>query len=51
MNVVYDLSIIINNFGLKNYWIKTVLSRYITETYKCFPMRCVRQKMGDLLKL
>ena len=40
MNVVYKLSIMINNLGLKNYWIKLSLSLYITGMYKCMQLRC-----------
>ena len=39
MNVVYK-SIMINNLGLKNYWIKVSLSLYITGMYKSVQLRC-----------
>ena len=38
----YDLSVMINNLGVKNYWVKKVLSRYITGIYKCFQLRCIK---------
>ena len=34
MNIVFDLSVMINSHGLKNYQLKIILSLSITEIYK-----------------